>query len=213
MRAYAVGLLVGLTALSCGCEKAPSSREKPPESQAAAEAEDIDVLSNDARREHTARGAKGTTDEARPAKTDRAAAQDEDQAGSRSRQSQSASPVVTPSAAPSAPKIDKPLAHTFAPLGANSKAATQCEEDRDCTVSCYRDGRCCKELCGCSQVYSRTFAARLEQAVSQSCSPDVRCPAARCVGTKSGRAACEEGKCVFSRSVSQDRTPPQAPSL
>jgi hypothetical protein len=91
-----------------------------------------------------------------------------------------------------------PPPHTFAPLGA-SAAALACSSDADCVVSCYTDGRCCEELCGCSRVYHRTFAASLAAAVKANCSPNVVCPVARCQGTKKAQAACEEGKCVLVR--------------
>ncbi len=93
------------------------------------------------------------------------------------------------------------LPHTFAPIGATSAAARACQSDADCTLSCYRDGRCCKELCGCSQVYNNTHAKLLADAVARNCSPDVRCPMAGCRGTKGGKAVCEAGQCVLEQAV------------
>lgn len=107
-----------------------------------------------------------------------------------------------------APPTDVPrLPHTFAPIGADSPTARTCHSDADCAVSCYRDGRCCKELCGCSQVYNQTYARKLAQAVAQSCSPDVVCPVARCRGTPGGTAVCEEGQCALKRAAPS--TPPR----
>lgn len=87
-------------------------------------------------------------------------------------------------------------ARRFTPLGGSETQRLACSQDSDCVVSCLRDGSCCDELCGCSQIYSKSYAAQLAGAKSSHCSAEVRCPVARCSGRKAVAARCVNARCV-----------------
>lgn len=220
-------LLLGLSALSFGCEKGSSKGEKVPESSAddasEARAEGHKVAgSSDARREEPtsdATGVKSPTPSGGPTSVDAVEKSgniaDQERGLAAAPAAKAASSMDAAAAArpsPASKGDPRRPANTFAPLGAESPEATACDSDSDCTVSCYYDGRCCQELCGCSRVYHRAFASRLAQAVAQNCSSDVRCPVARCVGTKGGRAVCEQGSCVLAKKEGQVDAPPKVSS-
>src|SRR5690606_29166279 len=137
-----------------------------------------------------------TPPEAADAEQPRAAAVNEREEGTRKRSPSSPSP---------ASPLDSALAsRTFAPLGAQEQGARACTRDDECVVSCDVDGRCCDELCGCSQVYNKSFAARLAHAKKQNCSKEVICPVAGCIGTKGGKATCKDGACVLTRHIAPE---------
>lgn len=213
------GIFLALIALFSGCEKSsPVSREhnKGAESEQTRNAEEAssaqpktvtetprsDAAPNDAPEvdetpKSDVAAKSGIARDDAPARPGAIAAQDSTAVPG------SSSTTGPSNATPSAASAGRPPAHTFAPLGATAASALACESDADCVVSCYKDGRCCEELCGCSRVYHRTFAARLAAAVKANCSPDVVCPVARCVGTKSAKAACDGGKCVLAQAKNE----------
>jgi hypothetical protein len=202
----AITLFAGLA----GCDKsAPPSLEQHRESQTAATPSHVDNPPGPSGGEHQAAPSEPSR-LAEPKESAEVAAAELEASHAKPTGKEAVPVAPRPGAAATAG--GEPPPHTFAPLGAGSPAATQCETDSDCTVSCYLDGRCCKELCGCSRVYSRAFASRLAAAVAQNCSPDVICPVARCRGTKSGRAVCEEGQCVLAKTESAADVAPQPPA-
>jgi len=92
----------------------------------------------------------------------------------------------------------------FSEVGGTAPERVGCATDADCAVSCIRDGGCCDELCGCSQVYNRKHLAALERAKSALCDKDVPCPVARCSGRKRTQARCIDSLCA---AVPQGKSP------
>lgn len=75
-------------------------------------------------------------------------------------------------------------------------AATACERDEDCAVTCHVDGQCCDQLCQCTNVYARTFVDTLEAQRSRLCRGEP-CPVASCMApTEQVVARCDAGRCV-----------------
>ena len=79
--------------------------------------------------------------------------------------------------------------------GRTDKELRGCASDGDCVVSCSIDGDCCGQLCGCTQVYAKDFAAELQRH-HESCDRE-SCPVAGCARpTERTVGLCQEGLCV-----------------
>ena len=113
-----------------------------------------------------------------------------------------AAPSVTGASSPATATSTRPTRSFFAgpiPALATGDAAAPsiaCTRDDDCVLSCDIDGRCCPELCQCTNAYHRAFASKLRAHIVASCG-DAPCPIARCIlPARVPSAVCQQNACT-----------------